>query len=122
MITCTWKTVKSVLAGMKTPVPPQDAEVFWQEFRKEASKAPALTQAEPIKTSPVPFPFQLIVLSGAVGAVLLLVMAVRTFIFPSSQMTQIKSLNITVPHQAVFLVSDSTRRITILWISGMEEN
>lgn len=122
MKTYRWKMVKSVLAHMETPSPPQDADTFWQEFRKQALKSSILGRSEPVKHSIIPLPFKLIVLSGAVAAALVFAVTVRIFIVsPAHGMTKIKSLKIHAAHQAVFLVNDTTRRTTILWISGIED-
>lgn len=122
MKTYTWKTVKSVLTHMETPSPPQDAETFWQEFRKQALKSSILERGESVEHSIIQLPFKLIVLSGAVAAALVLAVTARIFIVsPVHEMTKIKSLKIHTSHQAVFLVNDTKRRTTILWISGVED-
>lgn len=113
----TWKEVRAALHERQAGRKMTDAASFWSQFQ---ARARMVSQNE---VAPEPPPLMPAWLKWTAGGVTALAAALALLLVPLHALphaNQVKRLEVFATHSGIFIMTDTSRKGTIVWISDMD--
>ncbi len=112
-----WKDVRSALRGQAAGRRMTDAASFWRQFQ---ARARMVSQNELAPELPPLLPPWLKWAAGGVGALAAAAALLLVPLHAGPHANQVKRLEVFAAHSGIFIMTDASRKGTIVWISDMD--